>query len=292
MIKATKNVNYHIKPINSSYSLPENAKLYYIDKMVDSKVDERLIRLERDISNYKAVFYSFLVEVEKNTTKLDELKRYIKNTDLLNKNISISIVEEKFCNSFEELIIKPILKSRYTEFLVAADFYKYQRYIIKNIVLSEEVINSYVLHYYNIVNDLLPVINKLDAIMFTNSDKIYSLFSKNIYRYSDIDKIPVTNKIVFLDLPFNIESIIERLNNIVDKNTEVYYINISSSVTLLDRDRDIIDIYNRTISNKLKIDLSFKSSIFTKLIDKHIKPNKFLKESTSLEVLKSWSKNL
>lgn len=292
MIKATKNVNYHIKPINSSYSLPENAKLYYIDKMVDSKVNERLIRLERDISNYKAVFYSFLVEVEKNTTKLDELKRYIKNTDLLNKNISISIVEEKFCNSFEELIIKPILKSRYTEFLVAADFYKYQRYIIKNIVLSEEVINSYVLHYYNIVNDLLPVINKLDAIMFTNSDKIYSLFSKNIYRYSDIDKIPVTNKIVFLDLPFNIESIIERLNNIVDKNTEVYYINISSSVTLLDRDRDIIDIYNRTISNKLKIDLSFKSSIFTKLIDKHIKPNKFLKESTSLEVLKSWSKNL
>lgn len=292
MIKATKNVNYHIKPINSSYSLPENAKLYYIDKMVDSKVGERLIRLERDISNYKAVFYSFLVEVEKNTTKLDELKRYIKNTDLLNKNISISIVEEKFCNSFEELIIKPIIKSRYTEFLVAADFYKYQRYIIKNIVLSEEVINSYLLHYYNIVNDLLPVINKLDAIMFTNSDKIYSLFSKNIYRYSDIDKIPVTNKIVFLDLPFNIESIIERLNNIVDKNTEVYYINISSSVTLLDRDRDIIDIYNRTISNKLKIDLSFKSSIFTKLIDKHIKPNKFLKESTSLEVLKSWSKNL
>ena len=292
MIKATKNVNYHIKPINSSYSLPENAKLYYVDKMVDSKVSERLVRIERDVSNYKTVFYSFLVEVEKNTTKLDELKRYLKNTDLLNKNETIGIVEEKFCYSFEELIIKPILKSRYTEFLVSADFYKYQKHIIKNIVLSEEVINPYLIHYYNIVNELLPVINKLDTVMFTNSDKIYSLFRNNIYRYSDIDKIPVTNKIVFLDLPFNIETIIDKLNNIVDKNTELYYINVTSTNTLLDRDRDIIDIYNRSISSKLKIDLSFKSNIFTKLIDKHIKPNKFLKESTSLEVLKSWSKNL
>ena len=295
MIKSTGNTNYNLKPINCDYVISEEYKLSYMDKVIDSKVRDRLKSLNSEVDNRKQVFYSYMNNIENkmDKSKLDSLYRYIRIVKSLANGEVVSILDERFVTSFENVIIKTILKSSYLEFVVNADFYKYPKHIIKNIVISENVLNRYRDLYYGIVNKMFNDINKLDVILFTNFDNIKILFKdKQVYKYSEIEQTVIDKDVMFLDLPFNILSIIEKLDLVTSKNVNLHFITISNSVnTILDRDKDIVDVYNKYISSILKIDYSFKSEMFNKLIDRHTPPNKFLKETTSLEILRTWAKS-
>ncbi len=295
MIKSTSSTNYNLKPISCAYEISEEYKLGYIDKLIEDKIKHKLYRLNNDINNTEQVFYSYMVEIENKVdkNKLDEFYKYLNIVKKMKSSV-INFVESKYLDNFERLIIKPILKNRYIEFKTESDFYKYPKHITKNIVIIENIIHPYRDLYYNIILQCKPNIDKLDTVLFTNFENIKSLFpNKEIYMYKDINKVSIENKsVMFLDIPFNILNIIVQLDSKVSKEVTLYYLTLlDTKLTILDRDIDILEVYNKSVSSLLKIDTEYKSEIFTDLIDGHTVPNKFLKESNYLEVLKTWSKN-